>query len=186
MIMTTLKDLRKAGACIDGYNKLVCSLSGKQYDPNIENYIRYKHDAPILLTHILESNGFADALWALRASTVSDRDARLFAVWCARLQQHLLKDSRSIRAIDVAEAFANGLATLDELEAAELAAEAAARAAWAAVRAAEAAEAAARAAAFSAEAAAWAAVRAQKEMFTHMCNGTAPWQKESLKSGFTL
>jgi len=53
-----------------------------------------------------------------KKGTASEHNQRLFAVWCARQVQHLLTDPRSIAAIDVAERFANGLATRKELEAA--------------------------------------------------------------------
>jgi hypothetical protein len=86
-----------------------------------------------------------DALWALRCVTGHDRAIRLYAVWCARQVQHLMTDSRSLRALDVAERHADGLTTNAELAAARAAA-------WAA--AGDAARAAAGAAAW---AAAWAA-----------------------------
>ena len=92
---------------------------------------------------------FQDRLWVImRTELVSEKLMRLFAVWCARQVQHLMKDERSINAIDIAEKFANGLATKEELAAAWDAAQAAA---WGAARAA--AQAAARAAAW---ATAWA------------------------------
>ena len=112
---------------------------------------------------------FEDRLWViLRPEMVSDKLMRLFAVWCARQVQHLMKDERSTKALDVAEAFANGMATIEELAAAWDAARAAAwdaawAAAWAAARAAawaaawDAAQAAAQAAAW---AAAWDAAQA--------------------------
>jgi hypothetical protein len=55
-----------------------------------------------------------------------DKDLRLFAVRCARDVQHLMKDERSINAINVAERYANGEATTVELDAARAAARAAA------------------------------------------------------------
>ena len=70
---------------------------------------------------------------------------RLFAVWCAREALKLISnpDKRSVTACDVAEAYANGNATKEELAAARDAAWAAAEAAawdvWDAARAAEAA-----------------------------------------------
>ncbi len=93
-------------------------------------------------------------IWiATRRGVLTDRELRLFAVWCARQVQHLLTDPRSINAIDVAERYANGEATDRELTAASAAAIAAARtaarsAAWAAAWAADSAadSAAARAA----------------------------------------
>lgn len=83
-------------------------------------------------------------LWiATRRGVLTDRELRLFAVWCARRVQHLLTDPRSINAIDVAERYANGEATDEELAAALAAASAAVwdanwgaayAAAWAAAR----------------------------------------------------
>src|ERR1019366_4566682 len=62
---------------------------------------------------------FEDRLWAvLRTELVSEKLMRLFAVWCARQVQHLMTDPRSIAALDVAERFANGQATKEELDAA--------------------------------------------------------------------
>lgn len=101
-----------------------------------------------------------------------DRTLRSFAVWCARSTPlsdgrktgDLLTDPRSLAALEVAERFADGQATNDELYAAQAAAWAAAQAvaqaaardaAWAAAWAA--APAAARGAV---RAAAWDAVRA--------------------------
>ena len=52
----------------------------------------------------------------------SVRELRLFAVWCARQVQHLMSDPRSVDAIDVAERYADGKATDDELAAARAAA----------------------------------------------------------------
>jgi hypothetical protein len=177
----TLKQLREAGACYTGYNKVVRSLQAKEFtaeDEQRESYIRLAHKESIPLPFIVESNGLYDAIWCLRCIPDCERDARLFAVWCARQVQHLMTDERSIAALDVAERFANGAATGEELAAARYAAWDAARdAAWVAASAAAwyAASAAAWAAAWAAaSAAAWAD---QKEMFIKMCNGEAPWQK---------
>ena len=87
-------------------------------------------------------------IWLLVNSEneVTDRELRLIAVKCARQVQHLMKDERSINALDVAERFANGEATQEELNAAGDAA----RAAWAAAMAAGAAAGAAWAAAMAA------------------------------------
>jgi hypothetical protein len=98
-------------------------------------------------------------LWLINKMEWSNaKDLRLMTVAFARQVQHLMKDQRSINALDVAEKYANEEATVDELRAARdaaWAACAAAEAAWAAWAAAE----AARAAAWAAEAAeaAWAA-----------------------------
>jgi hypothetical protein len=56
-------------------------------------------------------------LVVLRTDLVSERIMRLFAVWCAR--QYQQTDQRCIDALLVAERFANGEATSEELSAAE-------------------------------------------------------------------
>jgi hypothetical protein len=157
---TTLNKIRGHAPCVDGWKKLLKHLGKTQPD-----------DEPLSLLTILDSNGIDDTIWCFRAVEGYDKEKRLFAVWCARQVQHLMADQRSIDALDVAERYANGLETDDELSAAWAAAwaaaGAAARTAWAAARAAArtawaAAGAAARtaeAAARTAEAAAWAAAR---------------------------
>lgn len=79
-------------------------------------------DEPLPLVTILDSNGMEDALWALRTVTGEDARIRRYAVWCARQVQHLMTDPRSANALDVAERYADGLATDDELQEAEHAA----------------------------------------------------------------
>ena len=160
---TTLNQIRKHEPCADGWEKLLTYLGKTKAD-----------DEPLSLLTILDSNGLNDALWCLRAVEGHDKEIRLFAVWCARQVQHLLTDQRSLDALDVAEHYANGEATEDELaaagdaardavRAARAAGAAAAEAAWdaaqTAVRAARAAGAAAEAAGAAAEDAAEAAAR---------------------------
>ena len=150
----TLADLRKAGACISGYNRLVRSLQGLAFsddDKRRETYIKFAHKEQISLLYVLDSNGLDDSLWAARCikGAKTDRDLRLFAVWCAREVQHLMADDQR-KALDVAERHGNGEATDDELAAAR-------DAAWAAAR------------------------DAQKEMFIKMCKGWAPWQLDQSK-----
>ena len=145
---TTLNKIRAHSPCTDGWKKLLRNLGKTKAD-----------DEPLALTTIFESNGIDDALWCLRAVDGHERELRLFAVECARGVQHLMTDKRSIDALDVAERFANGLATQVELAAARAAADAARAAAGAAARAA-------------ARDAAWdAAWDAQTNLFILMCGG---------------
>ena len=63
----------------------------------------------------------SDIIWLLcNKLYMSDRDMRLFAVWCAREALKLVAnpDPRSVNACDVAERYANGEATEEELSAA--------------------------------------------------------------------
>ena len=147
MLTTTFKLLRKHGACKDRYAVLREVINGR------------KDNEPITLIEILNSNGLADALWALRAvpdeqAAERDRLARLYACWCVRQVWHLLTDERSRAAVEVAERYAVGAATRDELAAA---AAAASYAAYAAPFAAAAAYYAASYASYAAASASYAA-----------------------------
>jgi hypothetical protein len=101
---TTLAKIREHSPCSDGWAKLLKHLGKTKADRK-----------PLAIVTILDSNGLDDALWCLRAVSGHAREIRLFAVWCARQAQHLLTDQRSIDAIDVAERFANGKASQQEL-----------------------------------------------------------------------
>ena len=111
---TTLNEIRKHEPCKDGWEKLLSYLGKTKAD-----------DEPLAITTILDSNDLDDALWCLRAVEGHDKEIRLYAVWCARQVQHLLKDQRSLDALDVAERYANGEATKEELAVAKAAAYAA-------------------------------------------------------------
>jgi len=152
-MQTTLNKIRAHRPCEAGWKKLLTNLGKHKAD-----------DEPLALTTILESNGLDDALWCLRAVDGHQREMRLYAVECARSVQHLMTDKRSLDALDVAERFASGKATQQELNAAWDAARDAARdAAWAAAWA-------------TAGDAAWDAAReaardAQANLFVLMCEG---------------
>ena len=137
-LTTTLNRIRAHKPCKDGWKKLLAGLGKTRAD-----------DEPLPFATILRINGLNDALWCARAEPQHAREWRLFAVWCGRQVQHLMRDPRSIAALDVEERHANGLATDEELRAAWAAARAAVGAAWAY---------AVRAAAWAAWAAVWAAV----------------------------
>ncbi|HET9109059.1 MAG TPA: hypothetical protein VFN79_17925 [Steroidobacteraceae bacterium] len=179
---TTLNAIRAHNPCSDGWRKLLAHLGKIEAD-----------DAPLSLLTILDSNGIDDALWALRAVEGYDREKRLYAVWCARQVEHLLTDERSRDALDVAERFARGRATREELAAARSAAvnaadAAAAAAAYAAYAAADAAAvAAAYAAAYGAADAARAASgtsSAQAAEFRRVCEcleaGVQPYPEDNV------
>lgn len=65
----------------------------------------------------LEIGDPIDRIW-MACHVLDERTNRLFAVWCARQGLALLErpDSRLGEAIDMAERFANGLATLRDME----------------------------------------------------------------------
>lgn len=72
-------------------------------------------DEPIGYAELLDKLGLDDALWCCRAEPALSSYWRLFAVWCARQVEHLMDDERSIAALDIAERYAQGQATDDEL-----------------------------------------------------------------------
>ena len=111
MITTTLNKIREHQPCAEGWKKLLGHLGKSEAD-----------DEPLPFSIILKSNGLDDALWCCRAAPECHKEWRLFAVWCARQVQHLMKDQRSIDTLDLAERFAHGLATEEELSAAGAAA----------------------------------------------------------------
>jgi hypothetical protein len=122
-------------------------------------------------------------LWLVDAMSLSnDKDLRLMAVAFARKVQHLMGDPKSIAALDVAERFANGAATQEELDAARDAAWDAARdaaraAAWDAAR--DAAWDAARDAAWdAARDAAWDAARAAAWDAARAAAWDAAWDEQ--------
>ena len=153
MIYTTLNKIRAYSPCEDGWRQLLKHLGKTEAD-----------DEPLQLLTVLDSNGLHDCLWCLRSVPEYDKEWRLFAVWCARKVQHLMTDPRSVAALDVAERFANGKATVKELAAARAAARATAQAnaqANARANAQDAAQATAQANAWDA---AWDAARAAQEV----------------------
>jgi hypothetical protein len=153
-MITTLKAIKEHDPELAVWCKLLRHLGKTEAD-----------DEPLSIATILDNNGLDDALLCLRAVKGRDREIGLYAVWCARQVQHLMRDPRSLTALDVAERYANGMATdaelsaaLDAAWAARAAARAATRAAWDAAGAAwAAADAAAWDAAWDAARAAWAA-----------------------------
>ena len=111
MLVTTLNKIKKQYPCKNSWKKLLRKVGKKKAD----------NDELSFLT-ILEAIGLNDTLWCCRTAPEYDKEWRLFAVWCARQVQHLMIDERSINAVNVAERFANGMATLEELKEAGIAA----------------------------------------------------------------
>jgi hypothetical protein len=100
----TINDIRSWKPCYDPSRHLTESWKGNAVD------ILENRDIP-----------FQDRLWVvLRTELVSERTMRLFAVWCYRQTLVFLpdQDKRCIEAANVAEKFANGEATIEELTAA--------------------------------------------------------------------
>lgn len=110
-ITTTLDKLREHNPCTEGWKKALRFL-GKTVADN----------EPLPLLTILESNGFDDALWALRTiDSKYDNALRLFACFCARYSLHTLEeaypyDTRQRAAIETVERYARGEVGKEEIE----------------------------------------------------------------------
>jgi len=112
MYYTTLKQLRNHGLWRrPEWDRLLGYLRKREAD-----------DEPVSFKTILEVCDLKTAIWALK--TLDVPEVRLFAVRCVRQIQHLIGYESSLRALDVAEWYAVGLATAQELSAAEAATQA--------------------------------------------------------------
>ena len=94
---TTLKAIKAAGACEDGYKKLLNNLGKKQADSK-----------PLTLEEIYNSNGLNDALWCARLMPDVRPLVVQFAAACARRVLHIYEtkhpgDDRPRKAIETAE-----------------------------------------------------------------------------------
>lgn len=151
-LTTTLNKIRACSPCTSGWQTLLKHV-GKDFDP----------DAEINLLTILESNGVADMLWALRATDQdSKRIASQLAIKFAEqalpiFEERRPNDARPRNAIQAARDYLDGKISLEGLRAYRSHAYAAADAA---VAVAVAADAAAYAAAGAADAVAAYAVAA--------------------------
>ena len=164
-LTTTMKDIRAADPCEDGWEKLLEHMGKTRTDA--------KHDeTEFSLAVVLESNGIGDALWVLDNVLQNRRICSLFAADCAESVLHIFEaaypnDDRPRKAIAVAR---NPNATSEDREAAWGGTRAAWAAAWAAGDAARDAARAARAAwdaraawtAGDAARTAWAAARSAR------------------------
>ena len=105
MITTTLNRIARTG-CLNksSWARLLESLGKTTAD-----------DEPLSFARIVEVDGLGIAIWCCEAEPQYAREWRLFFVWCCRRVEHSLTDQRSRDAINVAERYANGQATDDEL-----------------------------------------------------------------------
>ena len=150
---TTLNKIREHRPCTDLWETLLKYLGKTSPD-----------DEPLPLLTVLDSNGFDDTLWCLRAVEGFEKEKLRLGIGFAREVEHLMP-TESKKSLDVFGRYANGVATQEEFEWAGMAAVDAADAAFDASAAcaayaayvARAARTAARAAASAAARAAYAA-----------------------------
>jgi hypothetical protein len=112
IMKTTLNKIKEQSPCEEGWIKLLSFLNKIEAD-----------DEPLELKTILESNGTADTIWALRTVEDYDKEIRLMAADFAESVLHIFEekypeDKRPRKAINAARDFANGLITVEQLAAA--------------------------------------------------------------------
>ena len=110
MITTTLNRIHEHEPSKDGWKKILAGLGKTAAD-----------DEPLPFAKILEINGLDDALYWCRAEPQYAKEWRLLMVVYARGVEHLNTHPTVKNAIDVAERYANGKATDEELYAAKAA-----------------------------------------------------------------
>ena len=145
MITTTLNAIYAHRPCginsrgESGFSKLLKYLGKTEAD-----------DEPLPLTVVMDSNGFWDALWCVRAvDSPEHKHSAWLALSFAEDARHLMHDERSVAELDVTRRYLAGEAPIDELIAARIAADAAYAADAAAAYAAYAADAAYASAAYA-------------------------------------
>ena len=107
MMTTTLNNIRKHSPCREGWEKLLKGLGKTTSD-----------DEPLPYATILNINGLNDTIWCFRAEDRYSKQWRLFAVWCAKQVLHLAQSPEvDNKTLEVAERYAEGKATTDELAA---------------------------------------------------------------------
>lgn len=109
MDMTIKEFFDKHGDCATGH--------GSDWD--FITYCKTMHD-------VWNAANADKLIWlATRPGVLTNKENRLFACWCVHRVWHRLTDERSRTAVEVAEQYAQGLATEEELDAARAAAHAA-------------------------------------------------------------
>ena len=109
MIYTTLNKIRAHGPCTGSWTELLDSRGKTEAD-----------DEPLAMTHILDTLGLDDCLWAMRSLPEFSRTWRLFACECAErvlpiFEREFPGDQRPRLAIVAARRRAEGEITDDEL-----------------------------------------------------------------------
>ena len=72
MLVTTLNKIRECDPCAEGWETLLSFLGKTKADND-----------PLTFLTIIESNGFDDALWCMRAAPEYEKEWKIFALWCA-------------------------------------------------------------------------------------------------------
>jgi len=114
MITTTLESIHSYVLSAEDWAKLLAHLGKTKVD-----------NEPLPYAVLAENINLDTVLLCCSAEPQYEKEWRLLAVRYARRVQHMMGDPRSIHALDVAEAYANGNSSDEELDDARAAAQAA-------------------------------------------------------------
>lgn len=125
MITVSLKQILAGSPCAEGWARVLHArgkITKDQMDECLENdhvptsLSKLADDEQFQMSSIIESNSLNDCIWTFKCvDKLHHPLRRKFAVWCARQVQHLMKDQRSIDALDAVWRHSDDLATDAEL-----------------------------------------------------------------------
>ena len=104
MMTTTLDAIRAAGPYPEVWKRILRGLGKTCADDELLPYSK-----------IVYTSGLSEALWACRAELKYERQWRRYIVRCIKHRQGLLSNQNLLHVIDVADQYACGKATDDEL-----------------------------------------------------------------------
>jgi hypothetical protein len=121
-LATTLNRIYSQQPCVAGWRRGLVALGKTQADDEPLTFLELADKGK---TCALAQGRFSvfDMFWCTKSAPEYDDHWRRFTVWCVRQVQDQLSDPRSLQALDVAESYAEGVASLAELIAALVAAE---------------------------------------------------------------
>ena len=94
----TLKEIKKANPCTDGWNKLLKGLGKTEAD-----------DEPLKLKTILEINDLSDACWVADRVLGLEKELRLYAFWNAKQSKKYVQDKKKYdKVLNTVNLFAYG------------------------------------------------------------------------------
>jgi hypothetical protein len=102
-VMITLNKIRAA------------SLPDDIWEEVLKAHVHLGMDTEFPLSSVLDSNDLEDAVWCFDALPEYIEIPQRFALWCVRDVQHLMKDEGIVDALDIAERYLDGNATMKDV-----------------------------------------------------------------------
>ncbi|NDA60655.1 MAG: hypothetical protein EBX50_01310 [Chitinophagia bacterium] len=107
---TSLENIKSLSIFPGRWQYLLECLGQTHYNPDLS--------VKVSLRFILEKCGISYAIRAMDYFNELEKASALYALFCAKRVRHLMRDERSTNALDVARLYLDGIASEDELKAA--------------------------------------------------------------------